>query len=174
MGKVWNVSTWAAKLQIPTLLELEAIKQYPKGRKPYIKPDGRLEDLNILDILKVKVGARVVMVFNVDTLDDLCNGSTGTIIAFEYNQKKEVDCIIVRFDKESMGRNQRFRHPNLAEKYKKDIGTPVFRQEMETMGKTKRGLKLGTGSTAKVYQFPLIVNYASTNHKIQVKIFHLN
>ena len=159
-----------SKLAMPKMLELEAIKRYPKGRRPYIKPDGRLEDLNILDVLKVKIGARVVMVFNVDTLDDLCNGSTGTIIAFEYNEKKDVECIIVQFDMEKMGRNQRLKYPNLALKYKRHNGTPIFRQEMETMGKSKRGSKLGSGSSAKVYQFPLIVNYASTNHKIQVTI----
>ena len=105
---------------------------------------------------------------NVNTFDDLVNGSTGTIIAFEYNKKNEVECIIVRFDKDSMGQQQRAKYPNLAAKYKNENGTPVFRQEMETMGRTRKGHKLGTGSTAKVYQFPLIVNYASTNHKIQV------
>ena len=102
------------------------------------------------------------------------NGSTGTVIAFEYNKKKQIHCIIVRFDKDSMGQQQRLKYPNLAEKYKKDNGTPVFRQEMETMGKTRKGHKLGSGSTAKVHQFPLIVNYASTNHKIQVRKLFLN
>ena len=99
----------------------------------------------------------------------MVNGSTGTIIAFEYNKKSEVECIIVRFDKDSMGQQQRTKYPNLAAKYKRDNGTPIFRQEMETMGMTRKGHKLGTGSTAKVFQFPLIVNYASTNHKIQVR-----
>ena len=154
---------------MPELKKIEAVKAYPKGRKPSVKPDGRLEDLNILDVLKVKVGCRVVMVFNVDVIDDLVNGSTGTIIAFEYNKKKGIESIIVKFDKNSMGQLQRSKYPNLAAKYAKENGTPVFRQEMETMGRTRKGHKLGSGSTAKIYQFPLIVNYASTNHKIQVK-----
>ena len=51
-----------------------------------------------------------------------------------------------------MGQAQREKYPNLAAKYASDNGTPIFRQEMETMGKTKKGHKLGTGSTAKVYQ----------------------
>ena len=148
--------------------EIEAGKAYPKGRKPLVKRDGRLEDLNVLNVLKIKIGCRVVMVFNVDVIDDLVNGSTGTVIGFEYNKKKNVECIIVKFDKDSMGVQQRMKYPNLAAKYKNDNGTPIFRQEMETMGKTRKGHKLGSGSTAKVYQFPLIVNYASTNHKIQV------
>ena len=157
-----------SKLNTP-LVQIEAIKRYPKGRKPVIKDDGRIEDLNVLNVLKVKIGARVVMVYNVDTIDDLVNGSTGTIRAIEYNQNNEVYCIIVQFDKDSMGQDHRLRYPNLANKYKNVNGTPIFRQEMDTMGKTRKGLRLGSGSSAKIHQFPLIVNYASTNHKIQVK-----
>ena len=94
------------KLDTP-IVEMETVKKYPKGRRPRIKPDGRLEDLNILDVLRLKVGGRVVMVYNVNTIDDLVNGSTGTVVAFEYNGKSEVDCIIVRFDKDlSMNRKK--------------------------------------------------------------------
>lgn len=150
---------------------IEAVKFYPKGRKPFVKPDGRIEDLNVLDVLTIKVGARVVMVFNVNSIDDLVNGSTGTIIGLEYDSKNNVECIIVRFDKESSGQLQRARYPKYTQKYKKDRGTPVFREQMEVMGKTKCGKNLGMGSNAKIQQFPLIVNYASTNHKIQVSKF---
>ena len=156
-----------SKLDGP-LLKIEAIKMYPKGRKPSIKPDGRIEDLNVLDILKVKVGARVVMVYNVNTIDDLVNGSTGTIVAVEKSKKNTVECIIVKFDTESMGQMQRMRYPEYAEKYKENNGTPIFRQEMEAMGKTRKGSNLGHGSSAKIQQFPLIIYYGSTNHKIQV------
>ena len=149
--------------------QFNSIKRYPKGRKPYIKPDGRIENLSVLDVLKVKIGARVVMVWNVNVIDDLVNGSTGTVIGFDYDKKSKQDCIIVKFDKESMGQHQRLKYPNLATKYKKDNGTPVFRQEMETMGRTRTGNKRGTGTNAKVLQFPLIGFYSSTNHKIQVK-----
>ena len=151
------------------LVQAEAIKLYPKGRKPTFSSGGRIEDLNVLNILKVKLGARVVMVYNVNTIDDLVNGSTGTIIGLEFNSEKELECIIVRFDKESMGRQHRERYPKYAEKYKFDNGTPIFREEMEVMGKTRKGRKLGMGSRAKIIQFPLVVNYASNNHKIQVK-----
>ena len=151
------------------LVQAEAIKLYPKGRKPTFRSGGRIEDLNVLNILKVKLGARVVMVYNVNTIDDLVNGSTGTIIGLEFNSEKELECIIVRFDKESMGRQHRERYPKYAEKYKFDNGTPIFREEMEVMGKTRKGKKLGMGSRAKIIQFPLVINYASTNHKIQVK-----
>ena len=149
--------------------EIEARKFYPKGRKPFIKPDGRLEDLNILDVLKIKVGARVLMIFNVNSIDDLVNGSTGTVVGLECDEKENIECIIVKFDKESSGMMHRERYQKYARKYKKFNGTPIFREEMEVMGKTRRGKGLGMGSNAKIQQFPLILNYASTNHKIQVK-----
>ena len=153
-----------SKLSSP-LVKTEAIKIYPKGRKPLIKSGGRLEDLNVVDVLSVKIGARVVMVYNVNTLDDLVNGSTGTVVGIETKQKEGVECIIVRFDKESMGSQQRLKYPNLAKKYN---GTPIFREPLESMGSTRKGWKLGQGSAAKIYQYPLILFYASTNHKIQV------
>ena len=65
--------------------------------------------------------------------------------------------------------NELNKHPNLAKKYKNCNGTPIFRQEMETMGRRRNGLRLGSGSSSKIYQFPLICYYASTNHKIQVQ-----
>ena len=84
------------------------------------------------------------------------------------DEKKDLKCVIVKFDKESSGQRHRQRYPKYSEKYKAFNGTPIFRQEMDTMGKSKGGKILGTGSNAKISQFPLILNYASTNHKIQV------
>ena len=148
--------------------QFQALKRYPKGRKPFIKPDGRIEDLNVLDVLTLKIGARVVMVFNVNTLDDLLNGSTGTVVGFDFDNKSNQECVIVKFDKECMGQKQRLSYPHLAKKYASGNGTPVFREQMDTMGRTQKGAQLGFGSNVKIYQFPLVLNYASTNHKIQV------
>ena len=156
-----------SKLKTP-LVEFKAVKKYPKGRRAYIRPDGRIEDTNILDKLKVKVGARIALVWNIDTIDDLVNGSTGTIIAFEPDINN-IECIIVRFDNNSWGRMQRERNPKYAKMYQKENGTPIFREPIDVMGKTKNGNFLGTGSAAKIIQFPIVPFYASTNHKIQVK-----
>ena len=76
------------------------------------------------------------MVWNVNVMDDLVNGSTGTVIGFDYDRKSKQECIIVKFDKELTGRAQRSKYPHLAGKYELHNGTPVFRQEMESMGRT--------------------------------------
>ena len=150
------------------LVQVEAIKKYPKGRKPLIKDDGRLEDLGVMDILQMKVGARVVMVVNVDTIDDLVNGATGTIVGIEYDSKNVVECVIVSFDKEGTGEIHKMRNPKYANKYKHVNGVPISREELEPMLKSKAGNKLGIGSKATIYQIPLVIFYACTNHKIQV------
>ena len=153
------------------LIATQATKVYPKGRTPTIKSGGRIEDLQVLDVLNFKIGARCVMVYNVNIPDGLVNGSTGIIIGVEY-KKNNVDCIIVKFDKDTSGQQQRERYPGLTAKYKSQNGTPIFRHEIECTLPTKMGKSLGFGSIAKINQFPLIVNYASTAHKIQVRFFH--
>jgi hypothetical protein len=111
------------------------------------------------------------MVYNVNIPDDLVNGSTGIIIGVEF-KGNNVDCIIVKFDKDTSGQQQRDRYPELTAKYKSQNGTPILRHEIECTLPTKMGKRLGFGSIAKITQFPIIVNYASTAHKIQVRFFH--
>ena len=61
------------------------------------------------------------------------------MIALEYNAKEEVECFIVRFDKDSVGQQQREKYPKYSEKYRADNGTPIFRESMDAFGKTKAG-----------------------------------
>ena len=146
------------------LVTIESIKRYPKGRSAKLKKDGRIEGSRLLDTLNFKVGARCAMVFNVNTIDGLVNGAGGTSIGFEY-ANNSVKSIIVKFDSDSCGENQRLKHP-IAKKYKADNGTPVFRQEIDVSLS-----KHGHGPIAKVSQFPLTINYASTAHRMQVRIY---
>ena len=148
------------------LISAESIKRYPKtSRKPKIKNDGRIEGSRLLDILNFKIDARSAMIFNVNTIDGLVNGASGTIVGVEY-KNKSVDCIINKFDSESCGENQRMKFPNLTEKYKAVNGTPVFRQEIDISLSSR-----GDGPSAKVLQFPLAINYASTAHRMQVRLY---
>ena len=101
------------------------------------------------------------MNFNVNTIDGLVNGASGTAIGVEY-AKDSVKSVIVKFDSESVGENQRMKHP-ISKKYKHENGTPVFRQEIDVSLS-----KLGDGPIAKISQFPLTIDYASTAHRMQV------
>ena len=58
------------------LYTIEAVQRYPQGCKPKTDRDkGTIEQTHFLEKLKVKVGARVTIIHNVNTIDDLCNGT---------------------------------------------------------------------------------------------------
>ena len=144
---------------------VESIKRYPKtARKPKVKIDGRIEGSRLLDVFSFKMDARCAMVFNVNTIDGLVNGASGTIVGAEY-KNMSVECISVNFDSESCGENQRMKYPNLTQKYKAVNGTPIFHQEIDITLSSRRN-----GPSAKILQFPLAINYASTAHRMQVSL----
>ena len=105
------------------------------------------------------------MIYNVNTIDDLVNGAAGTIVGIEFNSEQMVEYIIVKFDMEKCGEIQRSKYPHLTEKYKNVNGTPIKRYELEYEKKTKRGFI--QFAKAKLQQFPLQINYASTAHRVQ-------
>ena len=147
-----------------------AIHVLPKGYYPRTTPHGTVASTQFQEELKLKVGARCMLIFNVNTIDELVNGATGTILAFERAKRfvKNVnDCIIIKFDDETCGREQRLKYPALSNKYKESNGTPIFRQELEYQISSQTGK--GHAARAKVIQFPLRISYASTAHKMQVK-----
>ena len=154
------------KLPSP-LVQIKAIKMYPKGREPKIKKAGTIENRPIMNILKLKVGARCLLTSNLNTVDGLVNGASGSIIGLETNNDG-INAIITKFDNPSCGQQHRGNFPRLANKYHSDNGTPIFRQELEITLNSNKGKSLGRGSIAKVQQFPMMMNYGSTTHKIQV------
>ena len=105
-------------------------------------------------------------------MDHLVNGASGTIIGLNYKDNN-LDAIIIKFDDPKCGKQHRENFPVLSGKYKSENGTPIFRHEFEIQLASKKGKGLGKGSVAKVHQFPLLINYGSTAHKIQVGSFLL-
>ena len=152
------------------LYTISAIKLRPKGyvekkTKKGKKPKKTVDGTQFFDKLEVKVGARCMLIFNVDIVDDLVNGGTGNIIGIETNSKGQVDCIVVQFDDEKCGSGHRQKYSRISEKYKENNGTPIFRHELEYQVMSKRGW--GHALKAKVIQFPIRICYACTAHKMQ-------
>ena len=81
----------------------------------------------------------------------------------------DLSCIIVRFDDPKCGQQHREMYPVLSQKFKPDNGTTIFRHEFEIQLSSRKGKDLGTGSIAKIHQFPPLINYGSIAHKIQVQ-----
>ena len=155
------------KLETP-LITIKAGKYGPKGYTAPVSKDGRIASTQFLDELSLKVNARCVLTWNVNTVDDLVNGSTGTIIAIERNRMSKdssIYAIIVRFDDEGAGKIQRLKHPKISSRYKEVNGTPIFREELDYQISSKKGYSQAV--TAKIKQFPIRINYASTAHRMQ-------
>ena len=78
-----------------TLVSINSVKMYPKGRKPKTKKGGTIENRQIMDVLKLKVGARCLLTSNLNTVDELVNGAAGTIVGLE-TKDDNINCIIIK------------------------------------------------------------------------------
>ena len=144
------------------LHENEAVLALPKGYKPPLKHGHTIDETGYAMKLSVKVGAKVVLIANLNTPDGMVNGSLGSVVGIEKKDSK-VDCIIVAFDDEETGAQQRQKYPGMSSKYAAQNGTPIYKHQHEwfTRGGKSRSAK------AKALQFPLVLAFAITCHKIQ-------
>ena len=80
----------------------------------------------------------------------------------------KIKSLIIKFDVEKAGGQQREAYAHIADKYKECNGTPIFRKKVKYhlngSGKKVHAAK------ATVFQFPIKLAFALTGHKIQVKI----
>ena len=146
------------------LYSITYVGDFPKGYKPTIQKHGVIDDTGLFAVLKIKIGARVMVVLNIDTSDSLVNGSLGVIVDIITETDGKVKCIIVKFDNEKTGAMRRERYLDIGEKYKEERGTPIFRKDVK--------YHLGSGekkhaARATVFQFPIKLAFAITGHKMQ-------
>ena len=91
------------------LISVQASKEQPRGCSATITDHGTIDSTRFMNVLTVKMGARCEMIYNVNTIDELVNGAAGTIVGLEY-EKKLLTCIVVQFDQESCGVEQRSKY----------------------------------------------------------------
>ena len=125
----------------------------------WVDKDGYVNTTNFKDILKLKKEARVALVFNINTVDELVNGGLGTVIGFEHDKSGNVIAVIVKLDDENAGLQQRKEHSKHSEKYKDQTGTPIYKHKLRTFSRNKE---------THIEQFPLSLAWASTSHRMQV------
>ena len=172
-----EVATHNDKMLEKLETEIITFKAKVNGPKGYIAPkttDGRIGNTRFFDQLKIKIGARCALTWNISTADGLVNGCCGTIVAFESGSKlakERKDAIIVRFDDHRVGAQQRQRHERLSKKFEKENGTPIFRQEIDFNITSRKGFAQEVKAT--IDQFPIAINYACTAHRMQVICIHL-
>ena len=136
------------------------IQAMTKSFKPQINEiTGRISDTQYVDELSLKIGARVMLIYNVDVSDLLNNGATGSVIGVEENQNGKITSVIVRFDNPKAGSESRKTYPMLAKKY--PDGTVIMKKEFDYSLSKNKGL---ISTTAKLIQFPLVLAWAVTVH----------
>ena len=155
-----SLSKLPGKLYISKATHMQKLT---KSYKPKVcEVTGRIGETNYVDQLKLKKGARVMMIANIDVADLLCNGAVGEVQGIEEGQNGVITAVIVKFDNPTAGKNARDRHPNMTKKYPN--GTIVKKKEFEYSLARNQGL---ISSTARLIQFPIVLAWAVTVHKFQ-------
>ena len=123
----------------------------------------QMETGGLARLLELKVDARVMLTSNIDVGDKLSNGKIGTVFHIYVDHSKRVSKIYVKFDDESAGLKLRSRD-NFARLHN---CVPVERVETKIKIRTTKS----SSPEIKRTQFPLMLAWACTVHKVQGKQF---
>ena len=126
---------------------------------PTNKSTGCIMNTPFMDVLRLKIGCKVVLVHNVDTLDGLTNGCRGVLVDVE-KRGDTVQRLVVQLDNPEHGRLARQRNP--CKKFPQATYIDAIHWTY-----------LLGGATATVFQFPVKAAEAITSHKMQASFIIL-
>ena len=147
------------------LYKIRAVNHHStqKNYKPLIdKKDGSIAATGFLNELKLKIGAKVMLIHNIDIADCLTNGQMGELVAITKSTTGTIDKLVIKLKNEDAGKLNRSKHSVLAAKYKGCV--IIERISLQYNIRKKSG---DVGSTATLIQFPVKLAHAVTCHKIQ-------
>ena len=131
--------------------------------KPKVnEKDGSVGTTPFQDVLYLKIGTKIMVIHNVDTLDKITNGQLGVLIDVIHTKDHKIDKLVVKLKNESAGKMNRQKHPLLASKYQDCVFIERFSMQYNVRHKSG-----DIGFSATVVQFPVKVAFAVTAHKIQ-------
>ena len=81
--------------------------------KPLLDNSGAVRNTPLQQVLKLKIGARVMLTYNIDKCDSLTNGTFGEVRGFQFDQNNLVSQIFVQFDDDISGKERRKNYVNL-------------------------------------------------------------
>ena len=110
----------------------------------------------------MKIGAKVMIIHNIDTADGLTNGQMGELKHVVRTTKGEVDKLVIKLNNDRAGKKNRSQYPILAAKFPNCI--VIERVNYQYSLRKKSG---DAGAKANVIQFPVTLAFAITAHKIQ-------
>ena len=118
----------------------------------------RQETGGLHSVLKLAIGARVMLTTNVDVSDGLVNGARGEVVHIVTNNDNKVTTVLVKFDNNHVGLKAIQSSPYRAT-YTDAV--PIAKYEVVFPAKGKKG------SEITHLQFPLTLAWATTIHKVQ-------
>ena len=131
--------------------------------KPKInQKDGAVGTTSLQEELILKVGAKIMIVHNIDTPDMICNGQVGELIDMVRTTKDVIEILVIKLVDNKAGENNRKKYPKLYEQYPDCVF--IERVSIQYTLRKKSG---NVGTTATVIQFPVRLAHAITAHKIQ-------
>ena len=134
-----------------------------KKYKPYIEPkDGAVATTSFIDELKLKIGGKLMIIHNINTVDSLTNGQLGVLITVIKTTSGEVDKLIIRLQNKNAGMQNKQNHPGLAKRFP---GCIIIERVSNQYTLRRKGGDVA--ATATVIQFPVKLAFAITSHKIQ-------
>ena len=140
-------------LEGETVPDLKAIHHHAtdKRYKPKINSkDGVVAETGFANNITMKIGAKLMLISNLDTLDGLTNGTMGELVAVIKTKKGEVDKLVIKPRDPTVGKKNQAKFPQLALRYP---GCIFLERQSHTYSISKKSGDVG--STATVIQFPV-------------------
>ena len=120
--------------------------------------ENRNETGGLHSTLKLAIGARVMLVANIDVSDGLVNGARGEVVHIITSNNNIVTSVLVKFDNQQVGIKA-----IQTSQYRAEFpqAVPLGKHEIIFRAKRKRGSEITR------LQFPLTLAWATTIHKVQ-------
>ena len=127
-------------------------------------PSGAISGTPLQKTLRLKIGAKVMLTYNIDTCDCLTNGAFGEVKGYQFDQNGVIKQVHINFYDEECGKLRRKNFVALQQDFPGQNITPIELMEFQYSLSKKSS---GTNSNATVIQFPLKLAFAATAHKVQ-------
>ena len=135
-----------------------------KQFKPRVEACGNIAGTPLQRSLKLKVGAKIMLTYNINTFDCLTNGALGEVLGFGFRQDGSIREVFVHFHDEDCGKEKRKNLVALQERFPGKYVTPIELMEFQyTISKKGNN----GNASASALQFPLKLAFAATAHKVQ-------
>ncbi|XP_066911584.1 uncharacterized protein [Clytia hemisphaerica] len=148
-------------------VKVDSIDKFPDKISPEDKANAlkrsQMQTGGLAHKFTFKLGAKVMITSNIDVEDKLCNGQMGTIEYIKLNLERKVTHIYLRMDEDDIGTKAK----NNNDTYGRENNlVPIEKIEKEF------GVKPGRHRPSiKRIQFPLMLAWACTVHKVQGQTF---